>query len=92
MSTGLGVGAQACDNEIMDEKAAHDLLKAAIRKTATAEAKAKETREQLYDVIRAVSPVLKQIRIAEATGWSREHIRNIVDGKIPRRPATKDKP
>jgi hypothetical protein len=74
----------------MDERAALNLLKAAIRKTATAEARAAEVKDQLYDVIRAVSPVLKQIRIAEATGWSREHIRNIVDGKIPKRPSVAD--
>lgn len=77
----------------MDERAALNLLKAAIRKNATSEAKAKVDREQLYEVIKTVSRGgLKQIRIAEATGWSREHIRNIVDGKIPRQPATEDTP
>lgn len=77
----------------MDERAALNLLKAAIRKKDAAEAKADEVKAQLYEVIKTVSQAgLKQIRIAEATGWSREHIRNILDGKIPRRPATKDKP
>lgn len=66
----------------MDEQAARDLLKAAVRKRTAAETRATDARKQLYDVVRTVSPVLKQVDIVKETGWTREHVRNIVDGKL----------
>ena len=65
----------------MNEQEARDLLRAAVRKRdATAKA-ANNAREAVYDAVRQVAPVLKQVDIARETKWTREHIRNIVDGK-----------
>lgn len=61
----------------MDEDAARDLLRTAIKKRHAANQAADDAMHQLYDVVRRVSHILKQVDIVRETGWSREHIRQI---------------
>jgi hypothetical protein len=58
-------------------------LAAAIEAARRAEANAEAARQRLYAVIVEVSPALKQAEIVRATGWTREHIRNIAAGRVP---------
>jgi hypothetical protein len=65
----------------MDRDEAERRLAAAAAEHRAAKASAEQTREQLYDVVREVAPLLRQVDIVKATGWTREHIRRIVDGQ-----------
>lgn len=64
----------------MDEQEARQLLGTAVAKRDATKATAEQAREQLFEVIRAVAPTLRQVDIVAATGWTREYIRKIVDG------------
>jgi molybdopterin-guanine dinucleotide biosynthesis protein len=60
-----------------------DLLAAAVAEHEAAEAGVDQALRQLYDVIREVAPQMQQVDIVEVTGWTREHIRQIVNGRQP---------
>lgn len=62
---------------------ARSKLAAAIEVVHQADANAETARQKLYAAIAEVSPALKQAEIVRATGWSREHVRNIAAGRIP---------
>lgn len=62
---------------------AHAKLAAAAGAVKQAEASAEAARQKLYAVIVEVSPTLKQVEIVKATGWTREHVRNIAAGRVP---------
>lgn len=64
----------------MDETEAREILAAAIRERDAAQAIADQAREHLYEAVRTVAPVLKQVEIVRATGWTREHVRKIAAG------------
>lgn len=59
---------------------AEQLLTAAAAEHTAARITADQAREHLYEVVRRVAPVLPQVQIVKATGWTREHIRKIVAG------------
>jgi hypothetical protein len=63
------------------EEEARAQLAAAAAEYDAARLSAENTRLALYDAVRAVAPVLKQVDIVKATGWTREHIRQIVGGE-----------
>jgi hypothetical protein len=65
----------------MDETEARDLLAAAVHERDATATTADQARLHLYDVVRTVAPVLKQVDIAKKTRWTREHVRKIVDGQ-----------
>ena len=62
----------------MDTQEAERLLNEAAAEHAAAKAREEQTRERLYNVVREVAPVLRQVEIVKRTGWTREHIRRIV--------------
>lgn len=68
----------------MDEQGALRLLASAVHERDETSAIAEQARRQLYGIIRRVAPTLKQVDIVRATGWTREHIRNIVENKNDR--------
>lgn len=54
-------------------------LAAAKSRHEQALAQAEEARQQVYAAIRTAAPVAKQVEIVKVTGYTREHIRKIVD-------------
>lgn len=70
-----------CYDRHVDSAEAQRLLQAAAAEHSAAKITANQTREHLYDVVRRVAPLVRQVDIVKATGWTREHIRRIVDGK-----------
>lgn len=72
-----GSGVVAERLSAMDEQTARQKLEAAVAKRDEAARAADQAREELYAVIREVSPPLRQVDVVKATGWSREHIRKL---------------
>lgn len=67
-----------CYPQAVDKEAAEQLLAAAAAEHNAAKASVEQSRAQLYDVVRQVAPLLRQVDIVKTTGWTREHIRRIV--------------
>jgi hypothetical protein len=62
----------------MDRGDAERVLTAAVAERDALRVAAERARERLYEVVREVAPVLRQVEIVKATGWTREHVRKIV--------------
>jgi len=62
----------------MDTTEAQRRLTAAVAERDATKATAEQARDHLYEVVREVAPVLKQVDIVRSTGWTREHVRKIV--------------
>jgi hypothetical protein len=68
---------------VTPEEAPGHLRRAIARRNRAAKV-ADEAWDACYQAVREVAPYMKQMDIAEMTGWRREHVRNIVNGLTPK--------
>ncbi len=65
----------------MERHEAELLLARATEEHDNAKTAVEAARLRLYEVVRLVSPVLRQVDIVRSTGYTREHVYTIIHGK-----------